>query len=166
MAAAAVSSAAPLLALLEEEDDKLKVHALKQLDSVVPQFWYQISNYIPQVEALCEDTDFSYREAASLLVSKVSCHRAGLALTSSLRRDRPRGAVWLAIAYAHIYCILCCVCGRSWADAPAWLTTCPLTGKPVLKYPSTAGVLLSARARRGAQLRARGGQPLQHRRRL
>lgn len=71
MAAAAVTSAAPLLALLEEEDDKLKVHALKQLDAVVPHFWYQISTYIPQVEALCEDTDFDHREGASLLVSKV-----------------------------------------------------------------------------------------------
>ena len=71
MAAAAVTSAAPLLALLEEEDDKLKVHALKQLDDVVPRFWFQISKYIPQVEALCEDTEFDHRERASLLVSKV-----------------------------------------------------------------------------------------------
>jgi 26S proteasome regulatory subunit N2 len=71
MAAATLTSAAPFLALLEEDDDKLKVHALKQLDSLVSQFWYQISNYIPQVEALCEDGEFDHREKASLLASKV-----------------------------------------------------------------------------------------------
>jgi hypothetical protein len=71
MATAAVTSAAPLLALLEEDDDVLKVHALKQLDSFVHQFWYQISNHITQVEVLCEDADFDHRENASLLASKV-----------------------------------------------------------------------------------------------
>ena len=90
MAAAAVTSAAPLLAMLDEEDDVLKVHALKQLDSVVPRFWYQISNHIPQVEALCEDEEFKHRESASLLASKVRlpvpqvqrlCERASPAVT-------------------------------------------------------------------------------------
>lgn len=71
MAAAAVTSAAPFLALLEEEDDALKVHALHQLDGLVSQFWYQISNYIPTVEALSEDDEFDSREKASLLASKV-----------------------------------------------------------------------------------------------
>ena len=71
MAAAAVSSASPLLALLKEDDDQLKVYALKQLDTVVPRFWYQISNYIPQVEALYEDDGFQHRERAALLASKV-----------------------------------------------------------------------------------------------
>jgi hypothetical protein len=70
MAAAAVTSAAPFLALLEEDDDALKVHALQQLDGLVSQFWYQISNYIPQVEALSEDEDFGSKEKASLLASK------------------------------------------------------------------------------------------------
>lgn len=74
MAAVQVTSAAPYLALLEEDDDKLKVHALQQLDGLVPQFWYQISNYIPQVEALSEDDEFDNREKASLLASKVQCH--------------------------------------------------------------------------------------------
>lgn len=73
MAAVQVTSAAPYLALLEEDDDKLKVHALQQLDGLVPQFWYQISNYIPQVEALSEDEEFDSREKASLLASKVRC---------------------------------------------------------------------------------------------
>ena len=72
MSAAAVSSASPLLALLEEDDDQLKIYALKQLDTVVQHFWYQISNYIPQVEALYEDDTFSQRESAALLASKVS----------------------------------------------------------------------------------------------
>lgn len=71
--AVATTSAAPLLAMLEEEDDQLKVYALGKLDDVVSQFWFQISNYIPQVEALCEDTDFTHRESASLLASKVRC---------------------------------------------------------------------------------------------
>jgi 26S proteasome regulatory subunit N2 len=90
MAAAAVTSAAPFLALLEEEDDALKVHALQQLDGLVSQFWYQISNYIPTVEALSEDDEFGSREKASLLASKVhssltqsvDCHKCRLGTAS------------------------------------------------------------------------------------
>ena len=85
-----MTSAAPYLALLEEDDATLQRHALKQLDSVVPQFWYQISKYIPQVEALCEDSDFDHREQASLLVSKVRER------SLSARKKHSLGGQWTA----------------------------------------------------------------------
>jgi hypothetical protein len=37
------TSAAGVLALLDEEDDDLKRHALKSLNPLVPQFWAEIS---------------------------------------------------------------------------------------------------------------------------
>jgi 26S proteasome regulatory subunit N2 len=72
MAAACVSSAAGLLALLEDESDDLKRHALINLDRLVPEFWYQISGSIASVEALSEDDGFQARELAALIASKVS----------------------------------------------------------------------------------------------
>ena len=69
--APAVSSAAGLLALLDEDHDDLKKHALVNLDKVVHDYWFQISGSIASVEALYEDEDFSQRELAALLASKV-----------------------------------------------------------------------------------------------
>lgn len=68
----AVSSAAGLLALLDEQNDELKKYALINLDKVVDDFWFQISGSIGSVEALHEDEDFSHRELAALVASKVS----------------------------------------------------------------------------------------------
>jgi hypothetical protein len=103
MATAAVTSAAPLLALLDEDDDVLKVHALKQLDSFVHQFWYQISNHITQVEVLCEDADFDHRESASLLASKVRTPQVTVHL-------RGRGAAFIVplayVWYRGTFCVL------------------------------------------------------------
>ena len=67
------NSAAGILALLDEEDDSLKLFALQQLDRSVHDFWFQISGSIATIEALHEDEDFSHRELAALVVSKVSC---------------------------------------------------------------------------------------------
>lgn len=66
-----VSSAAGLLALLEEHNDDLKRYALTNLDKVVHEYWFQISGSIASVEALYEDDEFSHRELAALVASKV-----------------------------------------------------------------------------------------------
>lgn len=74
LAAAALpsgTSAAGTLALLEEDDDSLKVHALQLLDKSVHDFWFQIASSIASIEALYEDEEFSHRELAALVVSKV-----------------------------------------------------------------------------------------------
>lgn len=66
-----VSGAAGVLALLEEDDDGLKLYALQQLDSSVHDFWFQISGSIALIESLYEDEDFTHRELAALVASKV-----------------------------------------------------------------------------------------------
>jgi hypothetical protein len=71
VAAPAASSAAGLLALLDDSDEKLQRYALTNLDKVVEQFWFQISASIASVEALYEDDEFPDRELAALLASKV-----------------------------------------------------------------------------------------------
>jgi len=76
MAATCVSSAAGLLAMLDDDSDELKRHALVNLDKLVPEFWYQISGSIASVEALSEDDDFQARELAALIASKVRERRA------------------------------------------------------------------------------------------
>lgn len=68
---AAVTSAAGLLALLDEDDDSLKLYALQQLNKTVHDFWFQISTSIAAIEALYEDDEFSHRELAALVASKV-----------------------------------------------------------------------------------------------
>lgn len=67
----AVSSAAGLLALLDEPSDDLKRHALVNLDKVVHDYWFQISGSIGSVEALYEDDQFTHRDLAALVASKV-----------------------------------------------------------------------------------------------
>lgn len=89
-AAAPSSSAAGVLALLEEEDDALKLYALQQLDRSVHDFWFQISGSIAGIEALYEDEEFSHRELAALVASKVR-PIAPHAARSSTPRQRPRG---------------------------------------------------------------------------
>eukprot|EP00195_Chlamydomonas_chlamydogama_P008069 CAMPEP_0202901100 /NCGR_PEP_ID=MMETSP1392-20130828/13237_1 /ASSEMBLY_ACC=CAM_ASM_000868 /TAXON_ID=225041 /ORGANISM="Chlamydomonas chlamydogama, Strain SAG 11-48b" /LENGTH=1014 /DNA_ID=CAMNT_0049587599 /DNA_START=141 /DNA_END=3185 /DNA_ORIENTATION=+ len=69
-----VSSAAGLLALLDEHNDDLKRHALINLDKVVHDYWFQISGSIASVEALYEDDEFTHRELAALVASKVFYH--------------------------------------------------------------------------------------------
>lgn len=73
-AQAPASSAAGVLALLDEEDDSLKLYALQQLDNLVHDFWFQISGSIATIEALYEDEEFTHRELAALVASKVPDH--------------------------------------------------------------------------------------------
>ncbi|VVA90009.1 unnamed protein product [Arabis nemorensis] len=73
MAAAMVSSAGGLLAMLNEPHTSLKLHALSHLNKLVHQFWPEISTSVPIIESLYEDEEFDLhqRQLAALLVSKV-----------------------------------------------------------------------------------------------
>ncbi|RDB29217.1 26S proteasome non-ATPase regulatory subunit 1 A [Hypsizygus marmoreus] len=67
------SSAAGVLALLQEPDPLFKQHALKALNPLVPQFWAEISEHIALIEALYETDELpkDARNSAALLASKV-----------------------------------------------------------------------------------------------
>lgn len=69
-----LTSASGLLALLEEEQNALKAHALKSLISVVDDHWAEVAGSISLCEALYEDDEFPEREHAALLASKVFYH--------------------------------------------------------------------------------------------
>ena len=69
--ATSLSSASGILALLEDPDPKLNIYALNRLDTMIPSFWPEISEKIDQIEMLYENTKFSDRELAALLVSKL-----------------------------------------------------------------------------------------------
>ena len=64
-------SAAPLLALLKENDDSVKTYALQSINDVVDQLWSEISNDITEIEALYDDSTFVDRKMAALIASKV-----------------------------------------------------------------------------------------------
>lgn len=98
---AAVTSAAGLLALLEEEDDSLKLYALQQLDRTVHDFWFQISTSIAAIEALYEDEEFSHRELAALVASKVRAGRGGGRVAARARRSSMRSPSWQPICVWH-----------------------------------------------------------------
>ncbi|KAL4274084.1 hypothetical protein GQ457_13G029140 [Hibiscus cannabinus] len=72
-AATMVSSAGGLLAMLNESNPQLKLHALSNLVGFVDQFWPEISTSVPIIESLYEDEEFGQhqRQLAALLVSKV-----------------------------------------------------------------------------------------------
>ncbi|KAH7857106.1 hypothetical protein Vadar_009047 [Vaccinium darrowii] len=69
--AAMVSSAGGLLAMLNESNPLLKLHALNNLNNFVDYFWPEISTSVPIIESLYEDEEFDQRQLAALLVSKV-----------------------------------------------------------------------------------------------
>lgn len=71
---AVLTSASGILSLLEEPDAELKVHALEQLNKVVDHFWSEIASSIPQIEELYEDEEFSQRNLAAVVASKVFFH--------------------------------------------------------------------------------------------
>jgi len=66
-----LTTAAPCLALLREDDPEVKRYALTSLNEVVDQFWAEIANEISQIEELYEDESFKDRQLAALLASKV-----------------------------------------------------------------------------------------------
>ena len=65
------TSAAPLLALLRESDDTIRSYALESINGIVDQEWPEVSNDLPDIEALYDDLSFSNRKMAALVASKV-----------------------------------------------------------------------------------------------
>ncbi|KAK9477850.1 armadillo-type protein [Lipomyces japonicus] len=68
---ATLTSAASLLALLDEPDQSLQVYALQNLNVVVDEFWTEITDYVTRIEELYEDEKFPERKLAALIASKV-----------------------------------------------------------------------------------------------
>ena len=69
-----ITSAAGILALLEEPENEVKVFALNKLNQIVDVFWPEISENVDKIEMLYEDDSFKHREVAALLASKVYYH--------------------------------------------------------------------------------------------
>ncbi|CAH0479966.1 unnamed protein product [Peronospora belbahrii] len=67
-------SAAGILALLEEEDNVLRTHALQKLNQVVDHYWAEIADAIPLIEELSEEKGFPDRELAAYVASKCFFH--------------------------------------------------------------------------------------------
>lgn len=79
MATATLTSASGFMALLDaQEEDALKNYALKELNSVVDQFWPEIAGSVADVAQLYERQDFTGRKLAALVASKVFYHLGGL----------------------------------------------------------------------------------------
>ncbi|CCK69520.1 proteasome regulatory particle base subunit RPN2 KNAG_0C04180 [Huiozyma naganishii CBS 8797] len=66
-----LTTAAPLLALLKEKDDSVKSYALESINGIVDQDWPELSNDLPDIEALYDDLSFPDRRMAALVASKV-----------------------------------------------------------------------------------------------
>ncbi|CDS00444.1 hypothetical protein [Sporisorium scitamineum] len=83
---APVTSAAGIVALLDEQEPELKLYALKRLDSLVHQFWAEIADVVSKIEILYEDERFPDRQLAALVSSKTYFHlgRHGEALRLAL----------------------------------------------------------------------------------
>lgn len=71
---AGLGSAAGLISLLEEEDKRVVVYALKKLFSVVDYFWTEMADAVPLIEGFSEDTSFPDRELAAAVASRVYFH--------------------------------------------------------------------------------------------
>jgi hypothetical protein len=84
-----LTSSVGLLAMLEEDEKEIKAHALRQLDRVVPDFWAEISESLPDIESLYEDEEFSQRQLAALVASKVYYYLGTFHL-----RPSPGSAPW------------------------------------------------------------------------
>merc|ERR1711994_551869 len=76
-----LTSSAGILALLDDEEPKLKSFALGKLSAkydsyvtVLDVFWMEIADKIQTLEMLSEDTDFADRRLAALVASKVHYH--------------------------------------------------------------------------------------------
>eukprot|EP01062_Namystynia_karyoxenos_P019298 TRINITY_DN1724_c0_g1_i3.p1 TRINITY_DN1724_c0_g1~~TRINITY_DN1724_c0_g1_i3.p1 ORF type:complete len:1120 (+),score=514.38 TRINITY_DN1724_c0_g1_i3:98-3361(+) len=75
MAAPMMTSVGGLLTLLKEDEQReLQEYAVQTLLEVVDSFWSEISDSLSDLEILFEDTKFTQRQRASLLLSKVYYH--------------------------------------------------------------------------------------------
>ncbi|CAM9245735.1 unnamed protein product [Chrysoparadoxa australica] len=68
------TSAAGVIALLEEPDETIRVHALQKLLDVVDICWAEVASAVPLIEELSEDSKFSAQELASAVGSKCFFH--------------------------------------------------------------------------------------------
>lgn len=69
-----ITSAAGIVALLDEPEAELKRYALEKLNEIVDDFWAEISESVQQLEILSEDESFPHHQLAALVVSKVYYH--------------------------------------------------------------------------------------------
>ncbi|XP_065075049.1 26S proteasome non-ATPase regulatory subunit 1 [Ochlerotatus camptorhynchus] len=69
-----ITSAAGIICLLDEPIQELKVFALKKLDTIVDEFWPEISEAVEKIEILHEDKGFAQHDLAALVASKVYYH--------------------------------------------------------------------------------------------
>ncbi|WPG97257.1 26S proteasome regulatory subunit rpn2 [Acrodontium crateriforme] len=67
----ALTSAAGLVGFLSEPDQELQTFALERLNNDIGSVWTEVSGSIGQIEALYEDSSFSHRELAALVLSKL-----------------------------------------------------------------------------------------------
>lgn len=71
---AGLSSASGFLALLDDNQVDLQVHALQQLNTFTEQFWPEIADSLEKIEKLYEDANFPAKQLAALVASKVFYH--------------------------------------------------------------------------------------------
>ncbi|XP_062521379.1 26S proteasome non-ATPase regulatory subunit 1-like [Corticium candelabrum] len=83
-----LTSAAGILALLDDPEPELKGFALQNLNAVVHDFWAEIAESVSKLEELSEDEEFQHRELSALVVSKVYYHLGGF----DMSRDYALGA--------------------------------------------------------------------------
>ncbi|EAT45860.1 AAEL002906-PA [Aedes aegypti] len=69
-----ITSAAGIICLLDEPIQELKVFALQKLDTIVDEFWPEISEAVEKIEILHEDKGFVQHDLAALVASKVYYH--------------------------------------------------------------------------------------------
>ncbi len=84
-----ITSAAGVLALLDEPEQEVKYFSLQKLNHIVDQFWAEISETVDKVEMLYEDESFKHRNLAALVASKVYYHLGAFedSLTYALGAD-------------------------------------------------------------------------------
>lgn len=69
-----LTSAAGIISLLDDNLQEMKIFALERLNTVVDEFWAEISEVVPKIEILYEDETFPHRQLAALVASKVYYH--------------------------------------------------------------------------------------------
>ncbi|CAG8444505.1 8265_t:CDS:10 [Diversispora eburnea] len=69
-----LTSSSGIIALLDEPEEELKIYALEKLNTLVDQFWAEISDAIAKIEVLYENEYFSHRQLSALVASKVYYH--------------------------------------------------------------------------------------------
>ncbi|ELT92764.1 hypothetical protein CAPTEDRAFT_182474 [Capitella teleta] len=84
-----ITSAAGVLALLDEPESEVKFFALNKLNSIVDVFWAEISEAVDRIEMLYEDETFKHKNLAALIASKVYYHLGAFedSLTYALGAD-------------------------------------------------------------------------------